>query len=400
MFFKDTEEGKEWFEFGIKELAREIRCQILPDGVDFESSIYYNRLVTELFGYSAILCKLNNVELPGYFWDTLRKMFDFVAHYLKPDGKAPQIGDNDNGRLLVLTNYAHEAINEHGYLFNIAHQIWPDYRRVSPISKDFPQGGYYIMRKTDYYMIISAGEVGTNGIGNHKHNDIFSFELQVKRQDIIVDPGTYLYTVQPQWRNRFRSTFYHNTVVVDNKEINYFRNNELFRMHENARPRINAWRATDEYDFFDGEHYGYRRLKNPVMHRRQVYFDKKNNYWVIKDILTGKGEHNFKLYFHFAPIDVNKLLLAREFFEKAKSIRNPLLNEDFYIDESLVVETRRSEGANLLVMPVITSDGLSLEIEDGWVSYSYGIMVKAPVARYMKSAVCPTEFVTILYSIP
>ena len=32
----------------------------------------------------------------------VRRMVDYVAHYTKPDGLAPQIGDNDDGRLQIL----------------------------------------------------------------------------------------------------------------------------------------------------------------------------------------------------------------------------------------------------------------------------------------------------------
>jgi hypothetical protein len=32
---------------------------------------------------------------------------------------------------------------------------------------------------------------------------------------VIVDPGTYCYHREPRWRNHFRSTAAHNTVVLD-----------------------------------------------------------------------------------------------------------------------------------------------------------------------------------------
>ena len=101
IFFKDAQEGKAWLNFGVKELIGEMEFQIHPDGTDFESSIPYHRLVLELFVTSAILCQLNGIELSQKFWERLEKMFGFVMYYTKPDGGAPQIGDNDSGRVWI-----------------------------------------------------------------------------------------------------------------------------------------------------------------------------------------------------------------------------------------------------------------------------------------------------------
>jgi hypothetical protein len=37
-----------------------------------------------------------------------------------------------------------------------------------------------------------------------------------------------------------------------------------------------------------------------------------------------------------------------------------------------------------------------MEIENGWVSYSYGTKVEAPIVKYSKTAEVPTEFVTVI----
>ena len=54
----------------------------------------------------------------------------------------------------------------------------------------------------------------------------------------------------------------------------------------------------EDYDFFDAEHYGYNHFTNPVTHRRQIIFDKRDSCFFIRDILSGDGKHLFEIYFH------------------------------------------------------------------------------------------------------
>jgi hypothetical protein len=46
-------------------------------------------------------------------------------------------------------------------------------------------------------------------VGGHAHNDKLSFELCVDGEDIIVDPGSYIYALNPEMRNHFRCAASH-----------------------------------------------------------------------------------------------------------------------------------------------------------------------------------------------
>jgi hypothetical protein len=100
--FKDAEK---WRNFGVKEITRCMDEMVYEDGVSFENSTSYHRLVLEVFTYSAILCKNNNIELPTRFWCRLERMFEFIMHAMRPDGLMPMIGDNDDGRFFILSDY-------------------------------------------------------------------------------------------------------------------------------------------------------------------------------------------------------------------------------------------------------------------------------------------------------
>ena len=80
--------------------------------------------------------------------------------------------------------------------------------------------GLYIFKSPHLYMTVRCGEIGQNGNGGHAHNDQLSITLRIDGKDIIVDPGTYLYTPLPERRNEFRSTTAHFTVQKDDAEQN------------------------------------------------------------------------------------------------------------------------------------------------------------------------------------
>jgi hypothetical protein len=160
-------------------------------------------------------------------------------------------------------------------------------------------------------------------------------------------------------------------VVVDGDEQNRFDEDDLFSLGMDAAVRVNKWEAGADNDILDAEHYGYRRLEHPVTHRRQILFSKQGGYWVVKDTLTGEGVHQLDLYFHLCPGEV----------EPAG-------------DHPLAVKTK-TEGANLAIIPLET-EGLGMEIEEGWVSYRYGVKERAPVVRYSKHGEAPTSFCSVL----
>ncbi len=70
-------------------------------------------------------------------------------------------------------------------------------------------------------------------------------------------------------------------------------------MGDEAHPRVVKWETNGEFDYVIAEHDGYRRLAQPVTHRRSVRFDKRNRFWLIEDEFSGAGKHHLATRFHF-----------------------------------------------------------------------------------------------------
>lgn len=392
IFFQGTKKGKKWLKKGLSALEEEMEFQVHPDGVDFEASISYHRLVTELFISATLLCLKNDIAFPKWYMARLEKMIEFVMYYTKPDGMYPIIGDADDGRLHILAN---NHINDHRYLLSVGAVLFnrSDFKSTysifneeafwllgleglnkfklltasesKPTSKAFNDGGYYIMRNDDQYMIIRCGDVGLKGHGGHGHCDCLSFELFIGGRSVVIDPGAYIYTAAAAARNRFRSTKYHNTIVVDAEEMNRFEEDQLFSMHFDAVPTLHKWITTEEYDIFDGTHTGYSRMQEAVIHRRQIYFNKNEGYWIIKDILTGEGVHLFEMFLHFSDMNIE-------------------LN-------SFNIKTE-----NNVFVKQLNCHNMGVEKQNGWLSPSYGIKYKAPIVKFYKKDRVPVEFITVI----
>jgi hypothetical protein len=313
-----------WHDFGWVELLREMDKQVLADGADFEASTGYHRFVLELFLYSFLLCKVNDVEIDPKYWTKLHRMLIYLRTYLRPDGFAPLIGDTDSGQVLPIRR---RRADDHGYLLAMGAVAFKDpglkLEGTSPpeellwllgaegvktfqemnssneyaVSKSFPHAGIYIMRHDDLYLSLNASDAGINGRGSHGHNDALSIEVSAAGRAFIVDPGTYVYSADLDKRHQFRSTAFHSTVVIDGKEQNTINRDTPFVIGNEAKPRVLEWKTSDDFDKVVAEHYGYA----PVIHRRTVTFDKQERSWLIGDEFLGDGEHVYEVRFHFAP---------------------------------------------------------------------------------------------------
>src|SRR5439155_7380268 len=89
-------------EKGLRELEEEMAIQVLSDGVHWELSPGYHRLVLEMVLSAVTLCSLNGVQVSRSLLEKLEAMLVFVLHYLGPDGLCPLVRDADDGRMCRL----------------------------------------------------------------------------------------------------------------------------------------------------------------------------------------------------------------------------------------------------------------------------------------------------------
>lgn len=398
----ELRDARGWASYSSRRLLEEMDRQVLADGVDYEGAIGYHRFVLEIFALFFTMSAARGFEIPRRYWERLEAMFDFVRHYLKPDGTAPMIGDSDDGRLI---KFKARSADDHSYLMSIAavltksdrfkqssridaEAVWwfggegrESFDRLAinerlPTSQAFPAGQIFIQRaerpedRGPLYAIIDCGDHGARGRGSHAHSDALSLEVFAFNRTFLRDPGTFVYTASHEARNLFRSTAYHNTARVDGEEISQRNEGELFAFASNVRPRVNRWESNAERDVLDAEHHAYTRLAEPVTHRRVITFDKRKGYWMIQDFFTGEGRHLFEFFFNFdagleVRVEENKRVVAS--------------------DERVA-----------LAIVLASSHAFETELTERWVSPAYGTRIRASGIIFRLNVGVPFENVMLL----
>jgi len=332
LFFGQGQAPARWLNAGWRILETEIDKQVGVDGVDFEMATAYHRLVMELFLFPALYWERCGFPVPMRYRARLTAMALFVAAYSRPDGTIPLWGDADNGRALP---FGAQPLNDHRYLIRLVARAWdpPELRNLDAGPSDesdwwfgpasgpqpgatrapersvaFQDAGVYIMRTERDQVFIDCGPVGLGGRGGHGHNDCLSLEVVLAGSRLIVDAGTYVYTSSMEWRNRFRSTSFHNTPMIDGAEQNRFVRPEFLWLLENdAHPSVELWQQGAQCDVFRGSHSGYERLPSPVRSVRTVALDRVHHAVMIKDEFFGTGAHDIAVPYHLAPgIDIER----------------------------------------------------------------------------------------------
>jgi hypothetical protein len=404
--FPELREAPRWRALGTRILLQQLERQVLPDGVYFEQSTCYQRYTVETYLHFMILAARNGVAIPPTVGQRVQKLVDVLVALQCPDGSMPSIGDADGGWLLPLATRAPDdfrgVFSTAAALFGRVDYAWaagdvaPEtlwllgtngLRAVqslrpappaAPGSGLFADGGLVVMRSgwdaSAHQLVFDVGPLGCPINAGHGHADLLSIQCSVFGQPCLVDAGTYGYTAEPRWRDFFRGTAAHSTVVVDGEGQAHPAG--PFKWHASPRARLHRWRSTEAFDFADASHDAYRRLADPVTHRRRVLFVKPR-YWVVVDDLDGSAEHVIELHFQFAPMNVT-------------------------MDANLWARAHVVDGCGLLIRS-FAEVALKGEIHEGavapfrgWISRDYGRRAPAPVVIYSTVTRLPLRITTLL----
>ncbi len=407
--FREFPPAEAWRRFATATLVKEMARQVSDEGVYGEASSYYHCYAADFYLEVLCLARSNRIPLPEWMWSRLEQMLEFVMHISRPDGSIPLIGDDDGGRALTLSSEEYrsfgDGLSSGAALFSRpdfkyqagffreqslwllgagAWQIFSDLPRQASLElgRSYMDSGYFIQRSgwsgQDTHIVFDCGGLG-KPTHAHAHADALSLTLFSQGREILIDPATFVYNAANEWRNYFRSTRAHNTVVVDNESQS--QPGASFSWKREARVGVrDAFRLAD-IEYVDAEHDGYAALKNPITHRRRLIYVRPH-YWIVLDELRGMGTHDFEFLYHFAA-DAELMIVGDESrgdVDCRARIGEAGLQLFMYGSEPIQAEAICGQ-----MKPI-----------QGWASGGYGERHPSPVLRNSMRGLAPASMMTFL----
>lgn len=412
LLYPELPGAPQWRQQGLKLLGEELERQVLPDGVHSErSSLYHAIIASELLEHLVVLRLSSRGERDPHYCKALVRLVGmtiFQAAITRVDGTRPLLGDASRtdehvrfdaplgARLLLEARgipvaprgdenlvWLLAALGLEGELEKLAGASSPVAEPRA--SRAFPSGGYHVLEASrnelPLHMVFDCGPFGDRGVPGHGHADALSIDVAVGSTHCLVDPGMYSAHLGVRWRNYFRGTSAHNTVVVDGRDQSIL--DGVRRVFRPATAQLIDWASCDAFDVVAGRHLGYTRLRAPITHQREICF-RKPRYWLVVDRLDGQGEHTFELFFHLPPGARVELDVASKGFVHRSAAGSGLAVLPVVL-EGVEASCREGVGAE--------DDGLSPQ---GWVAYQSGVKEPSPVVRYARAQQAPAMFANVL----
>jgi hypothetical protein len=308
-----------WRDTGRRILLDEIDRQILEDGGHVERSTHYHRYTLDFYLMALLTARRDgDAEAERRFTNAAIRLAEFARTIADDAGQLPLIGDDDGGMLWPFAGRECQDIRDSlavaaGLLDRPTLAPWGIQEETCWIlgaavrggdgaevpgatvpSRLFADTGYAVLR--DGHGGHAVLDVGKHGYmnGGHAHADALSMTLSLAGRPLLVDPGTAVYTADPQLRDRFRSSASHNTLTIDKQP--QARPGGPFRWHSRANATLHGWRNHPRIDWAEASHDGYA----PVSHRRSVVRTTGSG-WLVIDEVRGDGTHTADAHWHVDP---------------------------------------------------------------------------------------------------
>ncbi|NND05507.1 MAG: alginate lyase family protein [Saprospiraceae bacterium] len=287
--------AEEWITYSIAEMTKSMKDQVYPDGVQTELTSHYHNVSLRNFELFKKICDRAGRELPGFFSETIRKMYAYIAQAVRPDGYRILNNDGDRGsdRSIILEGAERFGNGTWTYLAtNGAEGIKPD----DGPSYFFPWAGQLISRSGyDADAHWSFFDIGPWGSG-HQHNDKLHISIAAYGRDLLVDAGRFAYTGETakKFRPYARSSAGHNLILIEGK-------------NQAPGPKLADttigdlhYRITPQFDYASHTFGDYLDMAGQVTHTRSILYV-RGGFWVVVDKVTSDRPRTVTALWHWHP---------------------------------------------------------------------------------------------------
>ena len=267
--------------------------------------------VSEIYLYAAFMIQSTHSD-KSLHDDTRQRIANsliFLNDLRNALGYVPSVGDSDDARLFrwdlapdtrldgllvlgsILLDFKLPKPRHHSVTAKLF-----DFRNI-PSNEDSEtlnnateHGGWITISPSDnspWGVLFIAAPLGLPPLHGHGHAHALSTIISLSGHPIVVDPGTFSYG-ENEWRDFFRSTRAHATVVVEDRD--QAQPVDTFTWQY---PYSCSWKIVQESDpiIIRAGHNGYKRLMQKVTHERIAQVSGTNV--VIKDSLSSCTDLDF-----------------------------------------------------------------------------------------------------------
>jgi hypothetical protein len=303
-------EGPRWESIGRQILDEQAERQVYPDGGYIQQSHTYQRMAMQAYVVASRVAG----DIPTVWRAAMERSLDFLTAQHHPEsGQLPNYGANDGTLPCILSTcdysdfrpmlqvlsllvrgqrqYAAGPWDEEAAWLLGSSALRAPLRRIIFASRSFGRAGQHVLRgkSRDSFGVFRCGSIRDR----FGQIDMLHLDVWYRGQNVLVDPGSFLYNGPEQWHNHFLRTESHNTVQVDGRD--QMLHHRRFKCLYWTRAELTRFEDNAEWTICEGEHYGYQRHRGHCIHRRSVLFC-KDDLWMVLDRIEGSGTHRVRLH--------------------------------------------------------------------------------------------------------
>ena len=318
--FEDFHASRRWRRMGRRYLDEGVRRQFYPDGGYIQLSHTYHRVALQDLLWACAVLRVRGEAPPESWRRALSRSVTFLAAHMNPaDGRLPNYGNNDGAMPSPLSTCDYTDFRP---VLQAASWVGDGVRRFPPgpwdeeaiwfsggdpppggegqrsmSSASFESTGFHVLRGGDpgTYACFRCGSIRDR----FSQIDMLHVDLWWRGENMLVDPGSYLYNGPAAWHEHFLRTASHNTVTVDGHD--QMLHHRRFKTLYWTPARLLRWCEGPGYLLCAGEHRGYTRHPGGVVHQRTLLFA-PDDLWLVVDRLVGDGDHRSRLQWLAAPL--------------------------------------------------------------------------------------------------
>ena len=244
--------------------------QIHPDGVTAEQAFAYLPFIWELLLHPLVAAEHAGRPVPDALKARLAASLEFARALRLPTGCLPQVGDEDDGRVLLAAEGPRrldlvgnalaawleaDALSNEGGMAQLLFGRTRPARAAAEGRHEFPSGGWTVWRERGLLVTFDHAPLGLGSIAAHGHADALSLTVFRGADAVVLDPGMCSYHRDRAARDRFRSTPAHATIHFGGRSQSEMCGPFLWGARARVRADGDGWRC----DWADG-----------ATHRRRV----------------------------------------------------------------------------------------------------------------------------------